>query len=225
MRPAPRPASLLRCRRTPAPLRASDSDDPSDDDDPAAELTPEELAFALSDAPPRAQEDGEDDADDDADWALTPAAFAAAAVGGPTGGDGDAGDARALAVELATVAAGTRAGDVTVLHVAPLIYWTSYMVLVTIFSRPQLQAVLAKAEDAAHTKFGRDLAGARNPGRSAWEVLDFGDVVLHAFTPDQREFYDLEGFYGAADEVELPAGVGGGDGRGPPGAAGWSVGV
>ncbi len=40
--------------------------------------------------------------------------------------------------------------------------------------------------------------------RSAWEVLDFGDVVVHIFTPDQREYYDLESFYGAAEEVSLP---------------------
>ena len=114
-------------------------------------------------------------------------------------------EARELALAIAGVAADTKAGDVAVLHVAPLVYWTSYMVLVTIFSRPQLQAVLAKAEDVAAERFGRNLGGARNPGRSAWEALDFGDVVLHVFTPDQREFYDLEGFYGAAEEVALPA--------------------
>lgn len=34
-------------------------------------------------------------------------------------------------------------------------------------------------------------------------MLDFGDVVVHIFTPDQREYYDLESFYGAAEEVPL----------------------
>ncbi len=40
--------------------------------------------------------------------------------------------------------------------------------------------------------------------RSAWEVLDYGDVVVHVLTPEQRDFYDLESFYGAAEEIELP---------------------
>jgi len=31
-------------------------------------------------------------------------------------------------------------------------------------------------------------AGAR---RSVWEVLDYGDVVVHLFTAEQREYYDL----------------------------------
>ncbi|EFJ41254.1 hypothetical protein VOLCADRAFT_107771 [Volvox carteri f. nagariensis] len=35
---------------------------------------------------------------------------------------------------------------------------------------------------------------------------DFGDVVLHLFTNEQREYYDIESFYAAAEEVELPFG-------------------
>lgn len=29
-------------------------------------------------------------------------------------------------------------------------------------------------------------------------------VVIHVFTPDQREHYDIESFYAAAEEVDLP---------------------
>jgi len=34
----------------------------------------------------------------------------------------------------------------------------------------------------------------RLEGRSqdGWLVMDFGDVVVHIFSPDQREYYDLE---------------------------------
>ena len=34
----------------------------------------------------------------------------------------------------------------------------------------------------------------RVEGRSqdGWLVMDFGDVVVHLFSPDQREHYDLE---------------------------------
>ena len=42
--------------------------------------------------------------------------------------------------------------------------------------------------------------------RGEWEVLDFGDAVVHVFTAEQRGYYDLESFYGAAEEVSsLPA--------------------
>lgn len=38
----------------------------------------------------------------------------------------------------------TKAEDVLVLHVAPVVYWTRYMLLATVFSRPQLNAILVR---------------------------------------------------------------------------------
>lgn len=34
----------------------------------------------------------------------------------------------------------------------------------------------------------------RNEGRPSdgWLVVDLGDIVIHLFSPDQREFYELE---------------------------------
>ena len=77
------------------------------------------------------------------------------------------------------------------------------MIIATVFSRPQLNAILAKAEKEALEGHGRRPA-APVSGRSAWELLDFGDVVMHVLTADQREYYDLESFYGAAEEIDLP---------------------
>ena len=32
-------------------------------------------------------------------------------------------------------------------------------------------------------------------------MLDFGDVVVHVMSEDMRSYYDMESFYGAAEEV------------------------
>eukprot|EP00878_Enallax_costatus_P038125 GHUV01043282.1.p1 GENE.GHUV01043282.1~~GHUV01043282.1.p1 ORF type:complete len:104 (+),score=35.42 GHUV01043282.1:352-663(+) len=69
-------------------------------------------------------------------------------------------------------------------------------------SRPQLLAVLARMEDAARDDWDR--VKQNSAGSSQWEVMDFGDVVVHVFTAEQREHYDLDGFYAAAEEVPLP---------------------
>lgn len=69
-------------------------------------------------------------------------------------------------------------------------------------SRPQLLAVLARMEDAAKDEWDR--VKQNSAGSSQWEVMDFGDVVVHVFTSEQREHYDLDGFYAAAEEVLLP---------------------
>ena len=44
-----------------------------------------------------------------------------------------------------------------------------------------------------------------NEGRAenGWIVLDYGDVVLHLFSPEKRAFYDLEELWDAASKVML----------------------
>lgn len=107
-----------------------------------------------------------------------------------------------FAVAMAKVADDTKCQDIVVLHVEPVITWTSYMVLVTVYSRPQLLAVLARIEKAAAEDFQREKDNL--PGSSPWEAIDFGDVIVHIFTEEQRELYDLESFYATAEDIELP---------------------
>jgi len=90
-------------------------------------------------------------------------------------------ESRSFAVALAKVADATKALDISVLHVAPLVSWTSYMVICTVQSRPQLLAVLARMEDTAAGDWERSKQNSEL-GSSQWEVLDFGDVVAHVFT-------------------------------------------
>eukprot|EP00200_Dunaliella_tertiolecta_P003618 CAMPEP_0202348890 /NCGR_PEP_ID=MMETSP1126-20121109/6612_1 /ASSEMBLY_ACC=CAM_ASM_000457 /TAXON_ID=3047 /ORGANISM="Dunaliella tertiolecta, Strain CCMP1320" /LENGTH=212 /DNA_ID=CAMNT_0048940613 /DNA_START=83 /DNA_END=718 /DNA_ORIENTATION=- len=117
--------------------------------------------------------------------------------------DADA-DAKNFALQCANVLDETKCQDLSVLHVAPLVTWCSYMVFATVMSKPQLLAALARIEKMAR----QDEEGGRErlnqPGSSPWECLDYGSVVIHLFTQEQRELYDVEGFYAAAEEVELP---------------------
>lgn len=103
---------------------------------------------------------------------------------------GDSADSRQLALALARACWETKGEDLMVLHVAPLVYWTQYLIIVTVFSKPQLGAMLAKVEKVAQEAFGRQPAQPAQ-GRSSWELLDFGDVVVNVLTADQREYYDL----------------------------------
>ena len=75
-------------------------------------------------------------------------------------GDADA-DSRAFAMAMVRVAIETKGMQPLVLHVAPLVSWTSYLVIVTVQSRPQLSAIMSKAEEAAEADFGRQPSGQR----------------------------------------------------------------
>jgi hypothetical protein len=78
-------------------------------------------------------------------------------------------ESRAFAVAMAKLGWETKAEEVTVLHVAPLVYWCSYMVILNIKSRPQLQAVIAKMEKEAEEEYGRTIAS--NAQTSRYVVL------------------------------------------------------
>ncbi|KAF8409837.1 hypothetical protein HHK36_002355 [Tetracentron sinense] len=115
--------------------------------------------------------------------------------------DDDA-ESLSFAVALAKVASEVKAADIRVLFVKPLVYWTHFFIIVTAFSRPQIDAIGSKIRDLAEKQFKKVPTGDTKP--NSWTLLDFGDVVVHIFLPPQRAFYNLEEFYGNATPIELP---------------------
>ncbi|KAL4280123.1 hypothetical protein GQ457_03G025040 [Hibiscus cannabinus] len=116
--------------------------------------------------------------------------------------DDDA-ESLSFAVEMAKVASDVKAGDIKVLFVKPLVYWTRFFIIATAFSRPQIDAIGSRIRDLAEKKYGKIPSGDTKP--NSWTLLDFGDVVIHIFLPQQRAFYNLEEFYGNATLIELPS--------------------
>ncbi|KAI3456707.1 hypothetical protein Pfo_013370 [Paulownia fortunei] len=115
--------------------------------------------------------------------------------------DDDA-ESLSFAVALAKVASDVKAADIRLLFVKPLVYWTRFFIIATAFSRPQIDAIGTKIRDLAETQYGRTASGDSKP--NSWTLLDFGDVVVHIFLPQQRAFYNLEEFYANATPIELP---------------------
>ena len=40
-------------------------------------------------------------------------------------------------------------------------------------------------------------------GDSGWILMDYKDIVVHLFTKEQREFYDLEKIWSDAKKLEI----------------------
>jgi ribosome-associated protein len=75
-----------------------------------------------------------------------------------------------------------------------------YFVICTAESERQLRAVLRAIDEELVT------AGARSPRvegspETGWVLLDFQDVIVHIFSPEQREFYRLERLWKQAQPI------------------------
>ncbi len=94
-----------------------------------------------------------------------------------------------------------RGSDTLVLDLTAITPICDYFVITTATNRRQLHAIADEVHRALK------VAGSRRLGRegydsSTWVVQDYGDVVLHVFTPETRALYDLENLWGDAPHVE-----------------------
>src|SRR4029077_1769885 len=117
-----------------------------------------------------------------------------------------------LAVEAAQ---NKKAAAISVLDLSGVGAFTSYFVICTGFSTPQVQAICTEVEEQLHKELGRSPEHREGRASSEWALLDFGSFIVHVFSEQARHFYDLERLWRSApklvipDEPEGPAGRGG----------------
>jgi len=111
---------------------------------------------------------------------------------------------REYAVLAAEAAAEKKATDVVVLDVASTLVITEYFVLASGNTDRQVRTIAEEVE-AQLKAAGRPVIGREGEREGKWILLDFADVVVHVFQPEEREFYRLEKLWSDAPRVELPA--------------------
>ena len=52
-------------------------------------------------------------------------------------------------------------------------------------------------------ELGEPMLGREGHRGNAWELLDYGTIVVHVFTEEAREFYSLERLWADAENVDL----------------------
>ena len=94
-----------------------------------------------------------------------------------------------------------KATDIKSLEITELTAVADYFVIATGTSGTHIRALSDEVQDAL-TKQGvepRNIEGKS----TGWILLDYGTVVVHVFTPDQRELYSLEHLWGDAKQVDI----------------------
>jgi ribosome-associated protein len=107
-----------------------------------------------------------------------------------------------LAWLIASAADDKKAAGIVLLNVGNVSYLADYFVIVTGFSRTQLKAISDEIETQIAERYNRLPERSSGKSEGGWLVQDYGDVIVHIFLPDEREYYNLEAFWGHAERIE-----------------------
>jgi ribosome-associated protein len=109
-------------------------------------------------------------------------------------------DAAQLAHRIVDTAADKKATDVVLLNVSELTSIADYFVICSGTSDRQVQAIAQSIVEAGERE-GRRPIGVEGLSAARWVLVDFGDVIAHVFTPEERDYYRLERLWGDAPVV------------------------
>ena len=84
-----------------------------------------------------------------------------------------------------------KAEDILLIDLKGVTSFTDYFVLCNGTSARMLDALAKTAQETGKGKLKRKPRIEGQP-HDGWMLVDFGDVLVHIFTPDQRKHYDLE---------------------------------
>lgn len=103
---------------------------------------------------------------------------------------------------ISQIVADKKAMDVVVLDMADASSITDYFLICSGGSQRQVQAI-ADAIDEQLKQAGITSLGVEGYREGHWILMDYGDVIVHVFSQETREFYDLERLWANAPKIDL----------------------
>ena len=98
------------------------------------------------------------------------------------------------------VASDRQASDVVMLDIRGVSDFADYFVILTAESSRQINSLAEEIEKALEAR-GAGLHHMEGTADGGWVLLDFSDVIVHLFRPEQREFYHIEGAWSRGIEA------------------------
>lgn len=91
--------------------------------------------------------------------------------------------------------------DVELLEVGDLLTVTDVFVIASGTSRTHVRSLADAVQEALADKAERKPLRREGVDEGEWVLLDYGDVVVHLFQPEQREYYGLERLWRDAPRI------------------------
>lgn len=95
-----------------------------------------------------------------------------------------------------------KADDIACLKVSNLTILADYFVICSANSSTQVKALADNVEDE-FAKANIHPTAREGRGGTEWLLLDYGDVIIHIFYKEMREFYGLDKLWNDAEEIDI----------------------
>jgi ribosome-associated protein len=112
-------------------------------------------------------------------------------------------ESEALARRLVELADSKGATEIVVLDMRGLASYTDFLAICTARNERQARAIVDEVKLRLKQEHGLLPGGIEGEGAAGWIVLDYLDAVLHVFTAEERERYQLEDLWREAPRLEL----------------------
>ena len=104
-------------------------------------------------------------------------------------------DAQSVAFIAARAADDKQGSNIIVLNVGDVLAITEMFVIVSASNSRQLRTIANEITAKIREETDRPLLRSEGMAEQQWVLLDYGDVVVHIFSEDIREFYEIERLY------------------------------
>jgi ribosome-associated protein len=111
-------------------------------------------------------------------------------------------DSKQWAITAARAADAKQARDVVVLDVGDVLALCGWFVIASAPNERLVKAISDEVEQQVHEAGGPKPKRIEGLQERQWVLMDYGDLVVHVFLQEQREFYDLERLWADVPRVE-----------------------
>ena len=134
------------------------------------------------------------------------AAASAAATSASSPADGSGSPDETAAIEIGKLLTDHNGGDVVVLDMRQINFWTDFFVIATVTSGTHLSGLDRHIKDFVIENNLEIIRRSRKPDiDDEWSLIDLGGIVIHLMTSRARSFYELERLWSSAPVIYADA--------------------
>lgn len=108
-----------------------------------------------------------------------------------------------IAKTAALAADSKKADDILVLNLEGLCDVCDAIVVCTGANSRLADSVVDEVEERVHKEFGVSPLSIEGRVDGRWMLIDYGNVIVHVFSPEARDYYRIEHLWGDAASIEF----------------------